>query len=44
MFGTDKDGILASCGKAVISKKISLLTTSLGSKAGDKTRVTTALV
>jgi len=46
-FATDEEGIFRSSssrGKDVIGKKTTSTTTSLGSKAGDKTRATTASV
>jgi hypothetical protein len=44
MFAIDEEGIFGSRARAVLSKKTISTTTSLGSRAGDKTRVTTALV
>jgi len=43
-FTIDKKDIFKSHTKAVLSKKTILTTTSLGSRAGNKTRVITALV
>ena len=43
-FAIDEEGIFKSRIRAVLSKKTMLTITSLGSRAGDKTRVTTALV
>jgi hypothetical protein len=46
-FAADKEGVFQSSssrGKAVMGKKTTSTTTSLGSKAGDKTRATTASV
>jgi hypothetical protein len=43
-FTGDEDGLFGSTGKAVVTHQTSSNTTSLGSKAGDKTRATTASV
>jgi hypothetical protein len=46
-FAADEEGIFQSStsrGKAVMGKRTTLTTTSLGSKAGDKTRATTASI
>jgi len=44
MFGKDKEGILVKCGNAIMGKKMTLITTSLGSRAGDKMRVMMAFM
>jgi hypothetical protein len=43
-FAGDEEGILSSFGRAVVTHQTSSNTRSLGSKAGDKTRATTASV
>ena len=44
IFAIDEKGIFKSHTRAVLSKKTTLITTSLGSRAGNKTRATTTLV
>lgn len=43
-FTSDENDIFKSCKKAVIGKKTALNTTNLGSRAGDKMRVTMIFV
>ena len=46
-FAANEEGVFqsrSSRGKAIIGKRTTLTTTSLGSKAGNKTRATTALI